>query len=386
MPATSRIWCGRSAMIRFDPPFLIVSATHDYRTKRRVDLHFIADELVRRGETMFLSTHLSPLSRLKGRDRRLALAPGANRAVNGVETYLWHAPLHPLNVRPPVLDLWNWAASRLYGRAMPSAVTAMIARARTIIVESGGSVALIDDIARRNPQAAIIYSASDTLATIGMARFNDRALCSAAPRIAYVRLPSAHMAQDHACIRRQRVIPHGLDEGFFAAGLADPYTQRPAAVSVGSMLFDPTVLDVAARAFPHVDFHVIGSGHDGTASGPHHPNLHWIAEMGFGDTIPYIRHADIGIAPYHSALAADYLVDTSMKLMQFEAAGVPAVCPTFAQGGRPSRFGYTVGDADSIVRAVDAALAQGRGGMGRPRTWAHVVEEMLAPLDEDAPA
>lgn len=54
-------------MIRFDPPFLIVSATHDYRTKRRVDLHFIADELVRRGETMFLSTHLSPLSRLKGR-------------------------------------------------------------------------------------------------------------------------------------------------------------------------------------------------------------------------------------------------------------------------------------------------------------------------------
>ncbi|MGO7251742.1 hypothetical protein ACCS63_36010, partial [Rhizobium brockwellii] len=85
---------------------------------------------------------------------------------------------------------------------------------------------------------------------------------------------------------------------------------------------------------------------------------------------PYIRHADIGIAPYHSALDAAYLVDTSMKLMQFEAAGVPAVCPTFAQGGRMSRFGYTVGDADSIVRAVNAALKQGRGDVDRPRTWA----------------
>ncbi|WP_277286989.1 hypothetical protein [Sphingomonas aquatilis] len=371
-------------LAKFDPPFLIVSATHDYRTKRRVDLHFIADELVRRGETMFLSTHLSPLSRLKSRDRRLALAPGADRAANGVETYLWRAPLHPLNVRPPVLDLWNRAASWLYGRAMPVAVTAMIARARTIIVESGGSVALIDDIARCNPQAAIIYSASDTLATIGMARFYDLALCRAAPRIAFVRLPSARMANDHACIPRQRVIPHGLDKEFFADDLSDPYERRPAAVSVGSMLFDPAVLDVAARAFPQVDFHVIGSGHDGVGLGPRHPNLHWISEMEFGGTIPYIRHADIGMAPYHSALDADYLVDTSMKLMQFEAAGVPAVCPTFAQGGRPSRFGYTVGDADSIVSAVEAALAQGRGGLGRPRTWAHVVEEMLAPLDEDA--
>lgn len=363
-------------MTQFAPPYLIVSATHDYRTKRRVDLHFIADELARRGETMFLSTHSSALSRLRGRDRRHALPSGGRVTASGVHSYLWHGLLHPLNVRARGLSGWNSAANALYRRMMPGPVANMITRARTIIVESGSSVALIAEIVRRNPAAAIIYSASDTLRTIGMAEYYDQALCAAAAHIAYVRLPSARMADDHACIKRQRVIPHGLDAAFFSPHVPDPYAGRRAAVAVGSMLFDPSFFDIAAARYPDVDFWVIGSGHSGTDRA----NLHWLPETSFADTIGYIRHAALGIAPYRSALTADYLVDTSMKLMQFEAAGIPAVCPDFAQGGREMRFGYTVGDPASIVTAIDAALAHGPRGTGRPRTWNDVVEEMLLPI------
>jgi len=365
-------------MIRFEPPYLIVSATHDYRTRRRVDLHFLADELVQRGETMFLSTHSSALSRLRGRDLRHRLPAGAATMENGIQTYLWHGLLHPLNLRGTGANLYNRAANALYDRTMPAAVVSMIQRARTIIVESGSSVALIAGIARRNPDAAIIYSASDTLRTIGMAEYYDQALCAAASDIAYVRLPSTRMARDHACIERQAVIPHGLDASFFADAIPDPYGGRRSAVSVGSMLFDPSIFDIAARAFPDVDFWVIGSGHAGVDG----PNLHWLPEMSFADTIGYIRHAALGIAPYRSALTADYLVDTSMKLMQFEAAGIPAVCPTFAQGDRPMRFGYEVENPESIIAAIAAALDRGPTGVDRPRLWSDVIDEMLQPIED----
>lgn len=364
----------------FAPPFLILSATHDYRTKRRVDLHFIADELSTIGETMFVGTHSSPVSRWRGRDQRYELrnAPAGGHG-GAVESYLWHSLVHPVNVRPRRLAAWNRLASEIYARTMPEAVRLMIDRAHTIVVESGSALALIPEIARRNPGARIIYSASDTLKTIGMAQFYDRALEVAAPAIAYARLPSARMAADHACIARHRVIPHGLSQSFFA-DTPDPYAGRTAAVSVGGMLFDPHVFTVAAAAFPHIDFYVIGSGY----AGEDRANLHWIPELSFEDTIPYIRHARLGIAPYRSAMLADYLVDTSMKLMQFDAAGLPAVCPGFAQGDKANRFAYQVGDDVSIIVAIEKALSFPRQQPSQPRTWRRVVEEMLAPMDDFA--
>lgn len=365
--------------MNFDPPFLIVTATHDYRTKRRVDLHFIADELSRYGEVMFLGTHSSVLSKLRGRDRRYELRGTKAQAGAPVQSHLWHSVVHPVNVRPTGVAAWNWVANAVYARIMPVEVRGMIRRARTIIVESGSAIALVPTIARRNPEARIIYSASDTLRTIGMASFYEHALERAAPFIDYARLPSARMIRDHAMIARHRIIPHGLSETFFA-DRPDPYAGRAAAVSVGAMLFDPSVLEVAALAFPHIDFHAIGSGH----VGQDRSNLHWIPELNFDDTIPYIQHAQFGIAPYHSAMTADYLVDTSMKLMQFAAIGLPAICPDFAQGGHPLRFAYTVGDNASIVRAIGEAIACGRRLPDRPRTWRMVTAEMLAPLTDVA--
>jgi 2-beta-glucuronyltransferase len=78
--------------------------------------------------------------------------------------------------------------------------------------------------------------------------------------------------------------------------------------------------------------------------------------MKFAATLPYIRHATFGVAPYRPSGQCEYISDTSMKLMQYEHCGIPAVCPAFATGDNPNRFGYEPGDPASIGAAIDAAL------------------------------
>ena len=77
--------------------FLVLSA-HDYRTPRRANIHFIGDELAKRGHTRFFSLRYSALSRWKD-DIRLPLDSKANLVEerNGVECFLWKTALHPVS-------------------------------------------------------------------------------------------------------------------------------------------------------------------------------------------------------------------------------------------------------------------------------------------------
>jgi 2-beta-glucuronyltransferase len=127
-----------------------------------------------------------------------------------------------------------------------------------------------------------------------------------------------------------------------------------------------------------VTFHVIGGG--SAAATLAAPNIRTYDEMRFSDTIPYLLHADFGIAPYNAERVAPYLVDTSMKLMQYGALGLPAVCPTVVAGDKTGRFGYQPGDAGSIADAVRGALALGRYQGEVPLNWRQVTDRILDPL------
>lgn len=360
-------------MKNFPPPYVVISSAHDYRSRRRANIHFITDELSRRGNTLFISTHSSILSKMKGRDNRFRSHSLYEITRNGVACFLWHSLAHPVNVNGVVGSLWNPVANAIYRKTVPKNIIQAIAGAGTIIVESGSAVALISLIQSVSPGASIIYNASDSLSTVGMAKYYHEELERVAKHITYVRLPSALMTADHMAIKNQRVIRHGLVDSFFAPDLVDPYPPGINVVSVGSMLFDKEFFDIVGPAFPDVNFYVIGSGHSETRNS----NVKWLPEMAFAETIPYVRYSAVGVAPYRSAISSHYLIDTSMKLLQFEAAGIPAVCPDFVQGGKPSRVGYRVGDPQSIIRAMGKALKMGRTGAGAVRTWSQVVDDML---------
>jgi len=162
----------------------------------------------------------------------------------------------------------------------------------------------------------------------------------------------------------QYVIPHGFD--FQSRSMRIHRRIRQASMPrtpcmpcrSGSMLFDPEFFVMASKRFPHVAFHIIGSG---TKAHPGYgENVRVYDEMPHHLTLPYIKHASIGIAPYRSANLPRYLADTSLKLMQYDFFKLPAVCPNSIVGDYASRFGYEPGNSESITTAMNAAMAAPR--------------------------
>lgn len=364
--------------------FLVISA-HDYRSRRKAGVHFVTAELEKRGKTRFFSCQYSLLSQLKS-DPRASLAALANKKTvhENVECYLWKTLIHPFNVRKACLRPIEAFLFRRYVRKPSQVLVDWIAESDVIFFESGIAPVFFDLVAQLNPQARTIYIASDDLTTINAAAYVKATFDRVAPQMSALCLKSRYMSDGMPESSNQYVIPHGFD--FSVAEYADPSPYPTGgntvhAVSIGSMLFDPEFFVMASRQFPDVTFHIIGSGaraHPGYAE-----NVRVYDEMPHHLTLPYIKHADIGIAPYRSANLPRYLADTSLKLMQYDFFRLPAVCPNSIVGDYASRFGYEPGDSESIATAINAAIAAPGMSSRTPLHWSQVVERMLNPMQFD---
>ena len=357
--------------------FLVLSA-HDYRSPRQANIHFIARELARRGPTRFFSLRYSRLSQLTA-DPRLSLDARANRIERheGVDCFLWKTAIHPFNTRRAWLRPAEALLFRWYVRAASPVLRRWMEEASVILFESGIAPVFFELGARLNPGARTVYIASDDLDTIHVADYVKRTFRRIAPALGAIRLPSRSLARGMPGGARLFYIPHGIDPALAHQGDPSPYGPGTHAVSVGSMLFDAQFFVFAARRFPELHFHLIGSGQ------PRHPdygaNVTVYGEMAHAETVRFIKHARIGIAPYRAAALPEYLADTSMKLIQYDFFGVPAVCPHAVAGGYPSRHGYTPGDQASIATAIDAALSAPRLSSRRHLSWVEVTDRLLHP-------
>jgi 2-beta-glucuronyltransferase len=361
------------------PGTAVIVSGHDYRTAARASVHSITEALAELGYSVrFLSVGYSPISWLQ-KDSRCVLWRHANRAevVNNVQCYLWRTVFHPVNPNARGLTLLATSMYRLYKRYPNSFIDNSLRSATVIIVESGLGVLLISRARALNRSARIIYLASDHLPTLGAHTALQSELESCALIIDHACITSPRMADKFAWANGKLVVvPHGFDHAVFQSDTANPYSGGRNAVSVGSMLFDADFFMHAAGQFPDVTFHVIGS----RSKCPFPPNVRVYPEMPFKDTIPYLKHATFGIAPYRLAPDCEYLCDTSMKLMQYEFLGLPAVCPHFAAGSNSNRVGYTPADAESIRLAVSAALDRTRRIVPRRHlSWREVTLRLLDP-------
>jgi 2-beta-glucuronyltransferase len=169
----------------------------------------------------------------------------------------------------------------------------------------------------------------------------------------------------------------GINSEEFSTVGPSPYaSDEKVAVSVGSMLFDPSVFQIAAPKFPQVQFQVIGPGVEFDAG----PNVHIHAEMPFEQTLAFVKHASIGLAPYALVEGSDYLAESSLKLMQFEYFGLPSVCPDFAVGSSPNRIGYVPGDGASMTRAISRALSMvGKVEARSFPSWEEIALQVIEP-------
>lgn len=359
------------------PNYLLLTAL-DYRTSRRANMHFIADELAKRGKTRFFSLRYSRLSRFKS-DPRCEIDARANRveAIKGVECFLWKTLAHPFNTRRRSLRILENLMFQSYRAFMHPVLRQWLKEADVIFFESGTAPIFFDAARHLNPNAKKIYIASDDLQTIQVADFVHRCFNRAAPHLSALCLPSRSMADAMPETGNKYFVPHGLDHRIADQADPNPYPDGKHAVSVGSMLFDPDFFRIAATAFPDIQFHVIGSGHDQET---YPPNVTVYTEMPFQETLRYIKHASFGIAPYRSNRVPRYLADTSMKLMQYDFFGVPAVCPHAAVGHSALRFGYQPGDVLSIQRAIRAGLSAPRAKPKRYLSWSEVTDRLIDPV------
>ncbi len=357
--------------------FLVISA-HDYRSPRKANIHFICEELAQRGTARFFSLRYSHLSRYTA-DPRLPIDERANRIEQhrGVECFLWKTPLHPFNTRRPLLRPVETLMFRWYVRAASPVLLRWIEDADVILFESGTAPVFFELARELNPAAKTVYIASDDLDTINSAEYVKHTFRRIAPSIDVIRLPSRALAAKIPSTDNLYFIPHGIDHGLAELGEPSPYGSGTHAVAVGSMLFDPDFFISAAGHFPAITFHVIGSGHPRHPDYPENVVVH--DEMPHAETVRYLKHAAFGIAPYRAAELPDYLADTSMKLIQYDFLGLPAVCPWTVVGDYDSRFGYSPNDESSIVAAIVAALHAPRRPSRRHPTWAEVADRVLAP-------
>jgi 2-beta-glucuronyltransferase len=360
---------------------VLLSACHDYRTAKRASIHHIADGLIRAGcDVSFVSTRFSFLSKWTD-DSRISLSHKANlvETVNGVRCFLWRTPLHPFHSDNLILDATMRAAYVLYSNWPSETFDEMCSNADAIVIESSVAAIYLRRLRRINSEAKIIYYATDQLDTIGAHPFVQQRLEDDSALVTHFSLRSSTMI-DHFRWAEGRLFraEFGVDEGQYSNVGPSPYVPgRKTLISVGSMLFDETFFAIAGKLFPDVQFHVIGCGT--TFQGP--PNVRVYPEMKFKDTLAYIKHAAVGIAPYRSAPGAEYLAESSLKLAQYEYFGLPALCPTFAVGRAPSRFGYEPGNEESIRAAVVAALAA--AGAVKPRKFLSWTEVALRVLDPE---
>ena len=268
------------------------------------------------------------------------------------------------------------AMFRAYRGLIPRIPEQWIREADVVFIESGLAVVFIADVRRINPSARIIYLASDDLNVIGCADTIKIDFARNFDMIDTVRLPSRYLLAGMPHGATSIFVPHGIDRSVAEPRYHNPY-KRLSCISVGSMLFDANFFEIASRAFPEIDFHIIGAGK--AAAGLESENVIIHPEMAFTDTLPYLQHAAFGVAPYRDADTPLYLIDTSLKLRQFGLFGIPAICPDFALGDMPGRFGYTPGDATSITAAIRSALDNKKAINVDALAWNEVVDRILTP-------
>jgi 2-beta-glucuronyltransferase len=348
------------------------------RSRRKANIHFIVDELRRRGQVRVFSMGFSLLSRLKGRDPRIGLETRANRVETwkGIENYLWWTPVHPARAPERFAPLTRISFD-LYRRLTPNILRSWAGESDVIFVESGTGVLFTRQLRQWAPSAKLIYVASDDMQTIGVDRYVQDVFRRDGHLMDIAGVPSKMLANVMPPDLPTYFVPHGIDHAILKRAGASPFNGGINAVSVGSMLFDAAFFAIAAERFPKIQFHVIGSGAPRRAL-PSSVKVY--GEMPYEHTLAFIKHADFGIAPYKQADFPYYLADTSMKLMQYEFFGIPAVCPTFVAGkNHPLRFGYEPGNVDSIISAINSSLEINTPSSTSIFSWSDVVDRLLEP-------
>lgn len=361
---------------------IVILTAHAFlRGFRKASIHFVARKWAQQGhEVHFVTIGHSWLTRLKDRPRFEALSRDQANRFETIEPNLkagaYLPVLHAFSSHNPVLNGLNDIAFRLYGSRLPAFIRKPLAEADLVVIESGSALCFFDYVRRLNPRARTLYFCRDLLRSVGAAPVLQRMQEEAIRRFDVVCVPSQRLGALLPSGGRVKVIPQGVDAALFDRDYPSPYAPGSRnALSIGNMLFDQAAVAQMAMAAPDVTFHVFGAVWRGNPM----PNVVVYGERDFESIVPYIRHADIGLAPYRLTPAEVYLAESSLKLSQYSYCRLPILLPDLIPFARANGIAYRL-DGESDWRGkIDAALAMPHSAAFSEGilTWNDVAEQTL---------
>lgn len=304
--------------------FLIGTAHFFAPIYRDAGMHRFAKSLAAKGHRVdFVTFGQSWLKqRTKAETRRYA-ASAEQAARDGknplnIHAHVHREPFHPLSGSRRA-EWLTQPFERLYGRRLDSWTRAAARASDVVILECGYAPYYLEVIKRLNPRARYVAFYNDRLDLVGFRREtlarNNREM----PRFDMVRTNAQALLACLPAGAKGRYVPQGVDKEKIRFDLPSPYAAGTRnIVSVGNMLFDEAAIREVAAADQDVNVHVIGAA---MADPPGNVTVH--GELPFERTLPFIVHADVGIAPYRPVEGADYLVQSSLKIQQYSYCGLP---------------------------------------------------------------
>lgn len=340
----------------------VIMTGHFPIQKRRANILWLSDNLRANGwHVTMITTGYSWVSKLRGDRRFKQLAtdrPLVGEVVHDetLTSYFDFAPLHPFSVKKPLIDeclrplhqsfVWFWS------RKLPKYLDG----ADLVVIESGPPVMLAPVVRRMAPTAAMVYRVSDDVRVLGLPHFLARAELEYAPLFDRVSMASKLLARRFSHLENLRIDPVGVAKALLDSPLPDPFANAPRArreaVCSGTTQFDEESMRLMAKLRPEWNFHIIGRLQKEPDDAP--DNLIFHGELPFNDAAAYVKHADIGLAPYLDKPGVEYQTAQSNRMILYRYFGQPMIGPeSLCDPEVPSLIGYRTGSEASMAAALD---------------------------------
>lgn len=348
---------------------------------RKASIHFVARRWAATGNDVFFTTvgH-SALSRFKQRDRYEALRREQGNRYSEIEPHLFAGaylpPLHAFSTARPFVNALVKPLFALYGRHLPAFVRDKIEAADLVVIESGTPIVFLDLVRRLNPRAKLLYFCRDLLRSVGAAPYLRTVEARGIGLFDSVCVPSRQLGEMLPSGGKVHFVPQGIEGAVFDRAEVSPYPEGSRnVVAVGDMLFDQASVAAMAAAAPDVTFHLFGIRWRGDAPA----NIRVHGEQSFETLAAYIRHADIGLAPYRVNSNEVYLAESSLKLLQYGYCRLPVLLPDIIPVSRGNEITYSLEGPNDWRAIVDAALALPHSEAYRDGilTWNDVARQTL---------
>lgn len=330
---------------------------HASESLRKVDFHFWRDECLKKEmDVRFVSLGFSLFTMLKKRNEIYSSPYNCWRSGQNphLQYYHWRPIFHPFSINNKLIDWMTGFIFNKYPCLVLDNLLKGLEGTDLFIIENGVGLMLVPLLRNKFPKAKFIYSVCDRIQTLTYHPVVLKAEAKSLPLFDAIRVPAEVMKKDyHGKHNNVHYIPHGLEKNLFNKKSKNPYLKEKNIISVGDMLFDQHSIKILATEYPEYNIHLFGreSKLDNKLE-----NVIEYGEVGFDTIIPFLQHADIGLAPYKIADRADYLCQSSMKMIQYTYCQLPILAPHFATSGRENVVGYSPGNKESICKAMDTIL------------------------------